>query len=300
MNPTVGEELRWGSWMFEKAARRKKVLVVGAGPAGLQCAITAAERGHDVVVYDREDETGGQIRLITRLPSQTYPQVFVDYLNRQLQKLGVKINLGVELTAKNIDEVLAREKPDVAVIATGARPARDGTAGATRAPIPGWERESVYTYEDVILGKARLGEKILILDDFSDRVAPGVAEFIAEQGKKVEIITGRSSITEPNLAVWSDAMFMLPKLDELGVKITPFTWVKQITEKGATCFYVFSGREYDVEAENIILVTTKLSNTELDDMFKQRGVERHLIGDARAPRWIWNATHDGYKVAREI
>jgi 2,4-dienoyl-CoA reductase-like NADH-dependent reductase (Old Yellow Enzyme family) len=300
VNPTAGEELRWGSWMFEKAARRKRLVVVGAGPAGLQCAMTSAERGHDVVIYDRENETGGQIRLIKRLPNQTYPQVFVDYLDRQLQKLGVKVNLGVELTEKNIDEILAKEKPDVAVIATGARPARDGTAGATCAPIAGWERENVYTYEDVILGKATLGEKVLILDDFSDRVAPGVAELIAEQGKKVEIITGRSSITEPNLGVWSDAMFMLPKLDELGVKITPYTWVKEITEKGATCIYGPSGREFDVKADNIIMVTTKYSNTGLYDLFKQRGVECHLIGDARAPRWILNATHDGYKLAMEI
>jgi uncharacterized FAD-dependent dehydrogenase len=93
---------------------------------------------------------------------------------------------------------------------------------------------------------------------------------------------------------------MLPKLDELGVKITPYTWVKEITEKGATCFYGPSGREYDVEADNIILVTTKYSNTEPYDLLKKRGVECHLIGDARAPRWIWNATHDGYKVASEI
>jgi len=300
VNPTAGEELRWGSRMFEKAARRKKVLVVGAGPAGLQCAITASERGHDVVVYDRENETGGQIRLIKKLPSQTYPQVFVDYLDRQLQKLGVKINLGVELTAKNIDEVLAKENPDVAVIATGARPARDGTAGASRAPIPGWERENVYTYEDVILGTAKLGEKVLILDDFSDRVAPGIAELVAEKGAQVEIITSRSCITDPNLAVWSDMPFMLSKLDELGVKITPYTWIKQISGKEVTCFYVFSGREYELKADNIIMVTTKYSNTELHDLLKERGVECHLIGDAKAPRWIWNATHDGYKLGREL
>ncbi len=300
VNPTAGEELRWGSWTFERTPRRKKVLVVGAGPAGLQCAMTAAERGHDVVVYDRENETGGQVRLIKRLPSQTMPQTFVDYLDRQLQKLGVKVNLGVELTDKNLDEVLAKEKPDVAVIATGARPAKDGTAGASCAPIPGWESENVYTYEDVILGKASLGEKVIIVDDFSDRVSPGVAELLAEQGKKVEIITRRSSITEPYLGAWFDAPYMLAKLDELGVKITPFTWVKQITERGATCFYAPSGKEYDVEADNIIMVTTKYSNIELYDLFKQRGVECHLIGDARAPRWILNATHDGYKLAREI
>jgi 2,4-dienoyl-CoA reductase-like NADH-dependent reductase (Old Yellow Enzyme family) len=300
VNPTAGEEIRWGSWTFEKAPRRRKVLVVGAGPAGLQCAMTSAERGHDVVIYDRENELGGQARLIKKLPSQTMPQTFIDYLDRQLQKLGVKVNLGVELTDKNIDEVLAKEKPDVAVMATGARPARDGTNAFTGKSIPGWERENVYNYEDVLLGKAKLGEKILIVDDFSDRVSPGIAELLAGQGKKVEIVIFRGSISGANLDFWLDAPFMLGKLDELGVTIIPYSWVKQITENGATCFNLNSGREFDVEADNIILVTTKYSNTELYDLLKQRGVECHLIGDARAPRWIWNATHDGYKVAREI
>lgn len=301
VNPTAGDELHWGSWTFKKAPLRKKVLVVGAGPAGLQCAMTSAERGHDVVIYDKENELGGQARLIKKLPGQTMPQTFLDYLELQLQKLGVKINLGVELNSKNINGVMAKEKPDVAVIATGARPSRDGSSGFSfNFPIPGWERENVYTYEDVILGKARLGEKVLILDDFSDRVAPGIAELLAEQGKKVEIITGRSSITEPNLTIWQDTFFMMPRLDELGVKITPFTWVKKITESGATCFSVFSGREYDVEADNLIMVTMKYSNTELCDLLKKRGVAWHLIGDAKAPRFIWNATHDGYKVASEI
>ena len=92
----------------------------------------------------------------------------------------------------------------------------------------------------------------------------------------------------------------MARLDELGVKITPYCWVKEITDKGAACIFGPSGREFDVEADTIILVTTKYSNTELYDVFKQRGVECHLIGDARTPRWIWNATHDGYKMAREI
>lgn len=300
VNPTAGEELRWGSWTFEKTPRRRKVLVVGAGPAGLQCAMTSAERGHDVVIYDRENEIGGQARLIKKLPGQTMPQTFLDYLDRQLQKLGVNINLEVELTDKNIYEVLAKESPDVAVIATGARPARDGTSGLTGAPIPGWERENVFTYEDVILDRAKLGQKVLIIDDFNDRVSPGIAELLAGQGKKVEIVTCRSSFVGANLAIWLDASFMLAKLDELGVKITPFTWVDEITDKGATCVYLPSAREFEVEVDSIIMVTTKYSNTELYDIFRQKGVECHLVGDARAPRWIWNATHDGYKLAREI
>ncbi len=300
VNPTAGEELRWGSWMFEKAPQRKKVLVVGAGPAGLQCALTSAERGHDVVVYDKESEIGGQARLIKKLPGQTMPQTFLDYLDRQLQKLGVKVNLNSELADKNVDELLAKEKPDVAVIATGARPAREGTSALTCVAIPGWERDNVYTYEDVLLDRASIDGKVLIVDDFNDRVSPSIAELLAGQGKEVTIITFRSSISGANLLLWQDEPYIMGKLDELGINIVPYSWVKEIMEKKALCFNTLSGREFDVEADSVIMVTTKYSNTELYDIFKQRDVECHLIGDARAPRWIWNATHDGYKLAMEI
>jgi 2,4-dienoyl-CoA reductase-like NADH-dependent reductase (Old Yellow Enzyme family) len=300
VNPAAGEEVRWGSWTFQKAPRRKKVLVVGAGPAGLECAMVAARRGHDVVIYDKEAETGGQVRLIKKLPSQSYPQVFIDYLNRQVQKLDVRVNLGVEINENNVDSILAAEKPDVAVIASGAGPARDGTAGATCTPVAGWERDNVCTYEDVILGRAAVGDRVVILDDFSDRVAPGVAELLAGQGKEVEIITARSSITEPNLAVWSDMPFMMSKLDELGVKITPYTWVKEITDGKLACMNVFSGREFDVPADSVVMVTTKYSNTRPYELLRERGIECYLVGDAKAPRWILNATHDGYKVGSEI
>jgi 2,4-dienoyl-CoA reductase-like NADH-dependent reductase (Old Yellow Enzyme family)/thioredoxin reductase len=300
VNPMAGEEVRWGSWTLEKAPRRKKVLIAGAGPAGMECALTLAERGHDPVIYDRETELGGQARLIKKLPGQTMPQTFIDYLERQLQKRGVKVNLGQELTAVNIDSIIAREKPDVVVLATGARPACDGTAGLTCRPIPGWDREGVFTYEDVILGKARLGEKILIVDDLNDRITSGVAELLAAQGKKVDIVTFRSSISAANLMPWLEEPLVIGRLDELGVTIRPYTWVKQINEHSALCYNPLSGRETEIEADNVIMITAKYSNTGLYDLFRQKGLECHLIGDARAPRYIWNATHDGYKLAREL
>jgi hypothetical protein len=93
---------------------------------------------------------------------------------------------------------------------------------------------------------------------------------------------------------------MFSKLDELGVKITPYTWLKEISENGAICFNVFSGREWFVEASNIVMVTTKYSNIDLFELLASKDIECHLIGDALAPRWILNATHDGYKVAVDI
>ena len=299
VNPTCGEEMRWGSWTFAKARERKKALIVGAGPAGLQCAVTSAQRGHEVVVYDKESEIGGQARLIKKLPGHTLPQTFLDYLDMQIKKLDVSLHLGTEIHGENIDEVLAEEKPDVAVIATGARPAKDGRGPVTTEPIPGWERGNVYTYEDVLLGSAKLEETILIVDELADRISPGIAELLAEQGKKVEIITRWPSLS-PNLHWWLDEFFVMGKLDMLSVKVTPSSWVREITNTGATCFNIYSDREFEVEAGTIILATMKYSNTNTLSLLKEKGVACHLIGDARAPRWIWNATHDGYKLAREL
>lgn len=299
VNPTCGEEVRWGSWTFKKAPQRKKILVVGAGPAGLQCAMTAAQRGHEVVVYEKEQELGGQARLIKKLPGHTLPHTFLDYLEHQVQKRGVKINCGTELQSENLDELVAKEKPDEVVIATGARPARDGRSGLTSEPIPGWESAFVHTYEDILLGKVHLGNQILIVDELADRVSPGIAELLAEQGKKITVIT-RWPLLAPNLQWWLDAPFVMGTLDRLGVTIIPYTWVRAITPQGACCFNINSAREFEIEADTIVLATMKYSNRELEYLCRRRGITCHLIGDARAPRWIWNATHDGYKLAREL
>lgn len=299
VNPTAGEELRWGSWHFARADQRKKVLVVGAGPAGLQCALTAAQRGHSVAIYTKEDEIGGQARIIKRLPGHTAPQTFLDYLSGRLQKQNVPIHLNHEITAENIDGLLAGEKPDVVALASGARPARDGRGGLTGEPIPGWEQPNVCTYEDILLGTIRPGQNIVIVDELADRVSPGIAEILAEAGKSVTVVTRWASLS-PNLHWWLDEPFTLGKLDMLGVQVHASAWVKEITPKGVVCFNIFSSREFEIQADTVVLATMKYSQTNLFDLFEQKGLPCHLIGDAKAPRWIWNATHDGFKLAWEI
>lgn len=299
VNPAAGDEVRWGSWTFEKAAKRKKVAVIGTGPSGLMCAWTAARRGHEVSVFGREDEIGGQARLIKKIPGHNMPQTYLDYLEAMAKKSGVKINLGVTLDDANLDDFLAREKPDAVVLATGARPARDGRGSVTTEPIPGWDMDHVCTYEDILLGRVQPKGKTLIVDELGDRVAPGVAEVLGEQGIPVEIVT-RWGQLGPNLHFWLDEPFILGKLDSMGVIVHPNSWPMAITPNGAACMHLFSTRQFTVEADTVVLSTMKYSNIELYDLFKKRGVDCQMIGDARAPRWIWTATHDGYKVGREL
>lgn len=298
VNPAAGEELRWGSWLFSNAKTRKKMVVVGAGPAGLQCALTAAQRGHEVRVYDKQDELGGQARLIKKLPGHTAPQTFLDYLSGQLQKQNVPIHLGRDITQENIHSLIDQEKPDLVALATGSRPARDGRGGLTGVPIPGWEQAHVCTYEDILLNTGSPGQNVLIVDELADRVSPGIAELLAEAGKTVTVVTRWASFS-PNLHWWLDEPFTMGKLDSLGIQIHPNTWVKEISPTGATCFNIFSFREFDIPADTIVLTTMKYSQTDLYALLEKEGIECHLIGDAKAPRWIWNATHDGFKLAWE-
>jgi hypothetical protein len=261
--------------------------------------LTAAKRGHDVALYDGEEELGGQARYIKKIPGHIMPQTFLDYLELQVKKHGVNLNLGQKIEPGNVDRILEAENPDAVVLATGSRPAADGLNGLTTYPIPGHERSNVHTYLDVLRDEPELGEKVLIVDELADRVSPGIAEILGEQGKKVHVIT-RWPTLSPNLMMWLDAPFTFGKLDALGVQVTPFTWVKEITDGGATLMNINSQREYDIDADSVILATMKYSNIEAASMFQDKGMGLHVIGDARAPRFMWNATHDGQKTGSEL
>lgn len=300
VNPTAGEEFRWGE--LTRAPSRKKVLVVGAGPGGLECARTLALRSHEVVIYEKEKEVGGQVRLLCKLPGgRTEFCTFIDWLERQVEKLGVRVNLEYEINEHNLDQILDKEKPDEIVCATGARAAKDGKSGTLPMPIPGSDLPNVFTYEAVLKGAEVFGNRVVILDDFKERTAPGIAEMLAEQGKEVEIISPAFSLQDPRFAQFAELALMLEKMDKLGVKMTPYVWALGIGEAKVTCVNIFNmGHMWDVEADSVVLVTAKDSNTDIYKALKAKGIKSRLIGDAVAPRWILNAVRDGHELARGI
>jgi 2,4-dienoyl-CoA reductase-like NADH-dependent reductase (Old Yellow Enzyme family) len=302
-NAVTGEEYRWGSkFPPARASTKKKVLIIGSGPGGLECARIAGERGHEVVIYEKEKTVGGQMVLMCRLPGREEPKNLLDWLERQTKASGARFKFGVEITAANIDEILRSEAPDVTVVATGARGARDGRSAVTTEPIPGWERSNVHSYEQFLNGAPDgLGKRVLIVDELGDRITPGLAEMFASQKKEVQVIT-----RWPNLShMWSNFWVEMPaiygKMDELGITITPCSWVREIKGSEVVCFNIFSDRQWSVQADDVILVTMKYSNTDLYKLLKGKGVRPlHLIGDARSPRQIGDAIREGHAAAREI
>jgi 2,4-dienoyl-CoA reductase-like NADH-dependent reductase (Old Yellow Enzyme family) len=301
VNPTAGEEFRWAAGNPGKAQARKKVLIVGAGPGGLECARTAVERGHEALIYEKESFVGGQMRFLLSLPGRSEPGNILDWLEREVRRLDIQIKLSQPVTDDTVDTILAAERPDAVVVATGARAARDGRSGLTTEPIPGWQGSNVFTYEDLLNGTpARLGKRLLIVDELGERTAPGIAEKFAE-GRQVTIVTRWPNVFHMWGVYWNEIAWVYGRLDELGVRVVPSSWVKEIRQGGATCFNVFSAREWDEAADSIILITMKYSNMEPYKLLKAKGVKSvHLIGDAKAPRHIGDAMRDGYAAAREI
>ena len=307
INAGTGHERAYGEDSLVPAAERKTILVVGGGPAGMECARVGANRGHRVVLYEGRNELGGQVNSLVKLPQRQEVKNWLDWLEAQVHKVGATVKLGQPVDADNVHSVIESEKPDVVVIATGARPARDGLSGLTALPVPGWEQDNVFTYDDVIDGTKALGDNILLLEEMSERTAPGIAEMLAKQGKQVEIITHWQNLSEKLLGLANELPWVYATMDELGIIVTLNSWIKSISGNQVTCYNIFSEREWVQEADSIVMLTTKYPNDELykllfsTDGASTNGVkEVYRIGDAVTPRWVTDATREGVRLAYKL
>jgi 2,4-dienoyl-CoA reductase-like NADH-dependent reductase (Old Yellow Enzyme family)/thioredoxin reductase len=165
-----------------KSPSRKTVVVVGGGPAGLEAARVAAARGHRVVLFEKEDQLGGQIRLARALSWRQNIGGIVRWLEMQNRKAGVELRLGVEAT----EPLVLAEKPDVIVIATGGAPNPPRIEGGEYA-TSSW---------DILSGKVKAGENVLVYDVTGVHQGVTVADFLAERGSLVEIVTPDQMIGE--------------------------------------------------------------------------------------------------------
>ncbi|HEY3344620.1 MAG TPA: FAD-dependent oxidoreductase, partial [Anaerolineaceae bacterium] len=183
VNPAAGREREWAS--LKPAEKKKRVLVVGGGPAGMEAARVAALRGHDVTLWEKTGQLGG-VTLLASLPP--HREEFGDlprWLTGQLPKVGVKVELNKTAEAASVRAFA----PDVLIAATGARP-------EIPEHIPGWDLPHVTTVHEVLEGKAVVGERVLVLG--SSTAAVETAEWLAEKGKKVYLISGAPT------QIWED------------------------------------------------------------------------------------------------
>lgn len=174
-NPATGRERTIPQILTRSDGPKKRVVIVGAGPAGLEAARVAGERGHDVVLFEAADQPGGQIRLAARLPRRKELIGIVDWRFEQCEKLGVDMRFN---TYAEAGDVLA-ENPDVVLIATGGLP---------NTSIVGGEDLVVSTW-DILSGDVKPGERVLVYDDNAAHQGLSAAELIANGGAQLEIVT---------------------------------------------------------------------------------------------------------------
>ena len=264
------------------ADARKKVLVVGGGPAGMEAAITLAKRGHHVTLWEREKRLGGQLALASVPPHKSEVAQLSNYLASQLNKSGVSISLGTEATVALIEEM----KPDAVVVATGIRP--------ILPRIPGIDNAKVVLSSDVLAGKTVVGENVAIIG--GELVGCETADYLVDKGKYVTVMRrGETFATKVNSLARDN---LLARLKRKGVTLMPRVKYDEITDKGLTI--TKDGEKQTIPADTIVVAAGAAPEVSLVEALQARGLTVHAIADCVSPGNIADALRDGAQVGREI
>lgn len=281
-NPEVGAEKDYGITPVEAS---KKVMVIGGGPAGMEVAKVAAERGHVVTLYEKDGELGGQWILACIPPKKGEFREVIRYNLRELEKLGVKIELNKEVTPELVDNI----NPDVVVVATGAVP--------FVPELPGMKRKTVVTAHDVLSGRASgIGNKVAVLG--GGLVGCETADFLVDQGKKVTIVEMLDEIAKDVGPVRKP--FLMNRLTDGDVEMITAAKVESITEQGTVGIEQYGKKTEVGPYETIILALGSKPSNKIAKQIEGNISKIYVIGDALEPRKAIDAIAEAAKVGREI
>jgi 2,4-dienoyl-CoA reductase (NADPH2) len=309
LNPRAGRE---ADTVIRKATTRKKVFVAGGGPGGMECAVTAAQQGHDVTLYEEAEHLGGQINLIGSLPHKHEFLKAARSLESRMKVWGVTVKPNTPLTP----EMVRSEKPDFVALATGARPARIN--------LPGIDRSHVVNAWDVLSGTiAHIGNKVVIIGGGAtgcetalcvaslDLPAPESVTFLMyheaddfdrlrsllyKSGRKVTIIeiADKLAANMGSGTRWS----LLKNLKLMGIESRLNTKIITIEETGIVVEN--AGGIEMIEADTVIIATGSVPVNDLAEQLKESGIETITLGDAKEPRKILDAVREGFDAAFNI
>ena len=262
---------------------KKRVVVVGGGAAGMEAARVAALRGHEVTLLEKDNRLGGQLLLASLPPYKGILAELVDYFRVQMERLGIKVELGREATV----ETVLSAKPNAVVVATGA----------TRAvpDLPGIEIEKVVDAADVLTGKAAVGDEMVIIG--GGIIGCETAEFLAAQGKKVTVVEMLD-----NLATGMERthrQFLLQRLDGRGVNLMVRTEAQAVAGDGVLV-RMADGKERTLAADTVVLAIGVSPNQQLYQALRGKVGEIYQVGDCVEPRHIFEAISEGFLAGQVI
>ncbi len=301
-NPTMGEEWRRG-WHPEMIAARKSenpVLVVGGGPAGLECARALGQRGYTVVLTEAHRELGGRVALESQLPGLSEWRRVVDWRLTQIEKMDIiSVYPGSSMSRTDI---LEAGIPNI-IIATGADWRSDGLGRTLWKPIPGYDLPHIFTPDNIMKGQFPKG-RVVIYDDDHYYMGGILAELLATQGCQVTLVTPATLISH-----WSQFTLeqerVQRRLMKLGVALFTQSTLDTIHADSVILSHTVSGSLSEYPCDAVVLVTDRISNDALylelaPDLARGKLASLRVIGDAEAPNLIAQATFSGHLAAREF
>ncbi|WP_170576182.1 FAD-dependent oxidoreductase [Ruegeria atlantica] len=301
-NPTMGEEWRrkWHPEIIERRGKEDTALVVGSGPAGLECAMQLARRGYEVTLAEAKQELGGRVLQEASLTGLSAWKRVTDHRIYDLQQRGnVQLFTDSRLSASEIVELGI---PNV-FVATGAKWRRDGRGKSAFHGVSTGSGSRVFTPDDIMAGVLPEDGPIVVYDDDQAYLGGVLADHLAQAGRKVVFVTP-ASIVSPFTELTLEQTKVQRGLLEKGVQLILSQTLVNVASGQATLKCVYTGREHSIECGSVVLVTQRMRETapydELRGLADNPLTTLELIGDAANPGLIADAVYSGHMAARNF